>query len=70
MLKNDNGDLFTKDDWVRFFRWKDEYLLQVFPEASIRISRHPAEFTDRDAIAEIAEELGVEVPERYQSENQ
>ena len=49
-------------------RWKDEYLPQVFPEASIRVSRHPAEFTDPDVIAEIAEELGVEVPERYQRE--
>ena len=65
IFHNDSTDSFTKDEWLWFFQWRDEYLPQVFPEAIISIIRHPAVFTDLETIAEIEEELGIHVPEEY-----
>ena len=65
IFRNDSTDSFTKDEWLWFFQWRDEYLPQVFPEAIISIIRHPAVFTDLETIAEIEEELGIHVPEEY-----
>lgn len=61
---------FTKDHWLAFYKWKDEHLPQVFPEAAIRVVRHPAEFTVREDIGPIANETGIEVPEKYLTANE
>ena len=68
IFRNDSTDSFTKDEWLWFFQWRDEYLPQVFPEAIISIIRHPAVFTDLETITEIEEELGIHVPEEYKSD--
>lgn len=67
VFSNDSTDLFTKDEWLMFYQWKDEYLPEVFPGATISISRHPAVFTSHEDIMEFERDMGIEVPEEYRS---
>ena len=68
VFTKESTENFTREDWLEFYRWKDEYLAEVFPKATISIIRHPAVFTDLETITEIEEELGIHVPEEYKSD--
>jgi len=67
VLQKGSPDSFTKEDWVTYFRFKDEILPRVFPNATISVTkrRHPAVFTDDDILRQIQRETDFEIPEKY-----
>ncbi|MEM1262760.1 MAG: hypothetical protein AAGH76_10220 [Pseudomonadota bacterium] len=55
-------ELFEQNEWVQFFTLYREVAPRVFPDATLSITRHPAEFTHLDDIETIARALGEEIP--------
>jgi hypothetical protein len=67
VFEKGSTDSFTKEDWVTYFKYKDEILPRVFPNAKISVTkrRHPAVFTDDDILRQIQRETDFEIPEKY-----
>ena len=65
VFANDSTKLFTKKDWLAFYKWKEEYLPQVFSGSSMRVSIHPAIFTAREDVQKFSIETGIAIPEKY-----
>ena len=67
MFQRENGESFTKEEWLEFFVFYEEILPDVFPKAEIQISktRHPAVFTDDEVLRQIQQETDIEIPEKY-----
>ncbi|MEM7280958.1 MAG: hypothetical protein AAF438_04955 [Pseudomonadota bacterium] len=54
---------FENEEWLLFFKFKDEYLPSAFPDALIEVTRHPAENTELSKLADITKSTGIPVPE-------
>ena len=67
ILEKGENVSFTKDDWLLFFKYFDEILPELFPEAELSIHehRHPAVFTDHETLLQIQAETDIEIPEKY-----
>lgn len=55
---------FTKAEWIEFYRFYNEVLPRLFPEAEISIvpERHPAIFTDYEILLQIQDETDISIP--------
>ncbi len=53
---------FDEKDWIAFFRWQSDYIPSVFPNATVSVSRHPAEKTSRTELLRIMRETDLVVP--------
>lgn len=53
---------FTEDEWREFFRIRDAEMPRLFPGASIRTARHPAEFTETQDLRRFKELFEEELP--------
>ena len=62
---NTSTALFTEDEWRAFYRWKNQHIAQVFPDAEITVTKHPAEMTAKDQRRRISEATGIPLPEKY-----
>jgi hypothetical protein len=50
-------------EWLEFEKWRTDILPAAFPDASILVAQHPAEFTDFNELEQIAQETGISIPE-------
>lgn len=63
VFHNSSTNEFTEAEWLMFRDWQTKVLPAVFPDATIIITRHPAEFTDSAEVSRIAKATGMPLQE-------
>jgi hypothetical protein len=63
---NETTDSFTVREWNLFNLWYTEYLPSVFENATMTITRHPAEFTETKELMNFSRSTGLRLPEADQ----
>ena len=65
ILGNGSTDDFDVDDWLVYKDWSENILPAAFPNADIRVSRHPASFTATEDLEAIADQAEMPIPAKH-----
>ena len=68
VFRKSDTSSFAAKEWRMFDKWRTQILPQAFPDAVIKITRHPAGFTDFSDLMQISKETGMDIPESVRVE--
>ena len=63
IFHNATTDGFKEREWLIFFQWYEQYLPAVFPDATLVVTRHPADATDTEELMIVSKSTGIQLPE-------
>jgi len=62
IFHNATTDGFIEREWLIFFQWYEQHLPAVFPDATLVVSRHPADGTKTEELMNVSKSTGIPLP--------